>query len=128
MLCLIHRKGKRKYEGVGPDRASKKPKNRSKMSDKEMKKIKMQQLIQRSEYVFHNGLRHVVPYPFYYETRAKGRWLGRELLEVFSSEFGAHPVEYYKNAIETGNITVNENPVETTYIVRNHDLIQHLVR
>lgn len=41
------------------------------------------------------GLRKVPPYWYPYSTYAKERWLGRELLEVVSTEFRDRSMEYY---------------------------------
>jgi len=42
-----------------------------------------------SEYYFENGLRKVYPYHFTYHSYARGRWLGREIIEVYRKEFRA---------------------------------------
>lgn len=46
-------------------------------------------------YHFEGGLRRVAPYHFTYNTNCKMRWRGRELLDIFESEFRDRPVEYY---------------------------------
>jgi tRNA pseudouridine synthase 9 len=46
-------------------------------------------------YYFEDGLRKVAPYHFTYNTYCKQRWRGRELLDIFSSEFRDRPLEYY---------------------------------
>jgi len=46
-------------------------------------------------YFLENGLRRVAPYHFTYNTYCKERWRGRELLDIFASEFRDRPVEYY---------------------------------
>jgi hypothetical protein len=46
-------------------------------------------------YYLENGLRRVAPYHFTYNTYCKERWRGRELLDIFSSEFRDRPLEYY---------------------------------
>ena len=43
----------------------------------------------------------MAPYVYEFSTYAKARWFGRELLEVFSKEFGANSPEYYRDAIKT---------------------------
>lgn len=40
-------------------------------------------------------MRKVKPYYFEYKSYAKGRWLGRPILEVFSSEFRDRSIDYY---------------------------------
>ncbi|KAL5348570.1 DRAP deaminase [Pseudogymnoascus australis] len=76
-------------------------------------------------YVFEDGLRRVAPYHFTYNTNCKMRWRGRELLDIFESEFRDRPVEYYKSAIENGNVVVNGKPALTTHVVQNGDVISH---
>lgn len=43
-------------------------------------------------------MRKVKPYYFEYKSFAKGRWLGRTLLDVFSSEFRDRSEDYYVSA------------------------------
>ncbi|TGO42384.1 hypothetical protein BHYA_0009g00630 [Botrytis hyacinthi] len=77
-------------------------------------------------YYLDNGLRRVAPYHFTYNTYCKQRWRGREILDIFSSEFRDRPLEYYKDAMERGAIAVNGKPVESTsQIIKNGDVISH---
>lgn len=46
-------------------------------------------------YYLENGLRRVAPYHFTYTTYCKERWRGRELLDIYESEFRDRPLEYY---------------------------------
>lgn len=46
-------------------------------------------------YLTPNGLRKIEPYWYPYTTMAKGRWLGREMLEVVSTEFRDRSIDYY---------------------------------
>ena len=39
----------------------------------------------------HRWIRVVKPYPFTFATFAKARWVGRTVLDVYSSEFGSYP-------------------------------------
>ena len=41
------------------------------------------------------GLKKLPPYWYPYTSMAKGRWLGRELLEIVSTEFRDRSMEYY---------------------------------
>ena len=45
--------------------------------------------------VQYGGLKKVAPYWYPYTTMAKERWLGREILEVVSTEFRDRSMEYY---------------------------------
>ncbi|KAM3075361.1 DRAP deaminase [Clarireedia jacksonii] len=76
-------------------------------------------------YYLENGLRRVAPYHFTYNTFCKERWRGREILDIFSSEFRDRPLEYYKDAMERGAIVVNGKPVSTSHIIKNGDIISH---
>lgn len=40
-------------------------------------------------------LRYIVPYPYVYKSFVKQRWENRTVLDVFSKEFRADPLEYY---------------------------------
>ncbi|KFP83727.1 RNA pseudouridylate synthase domain-containing protein 2, partial [Acanthisitta chloris] len=55
-----------------------------------------------TSYYFEGGLRKVRPYYFDFRTYCKGRWVGRSLLQVFSSEFRAQPLSYYRAAARAG--------------------------
>lgn len=46
-------------------------------------------------YYFEDGLRKVHPYHYTYNTYCKARWRGRELLDVYATEFRDRPVAYY---------------------------------
>lgn len=46
-------------------------------------------------YYFEGGLRRVKPYHYTYNTFCKERWRGRELVDIFLSEFRDRPAEYY---------------------------------
>lgn len=46
-------------------------------------------------YYQEDGLRKVLPYHFTYNTYCKERWRGRELLDIFASEFRDRSKEYY---------------------------------
>lgn len=41
------------------------------------------------------GLKKIAPYWYPYTTMTKMRWIGRELLEVVSTEFRDRSMEYY---------------------------------
>lgn len=72
-------------------------------------------------------IRVVDPYPHTYSSYAKGRWVGRTLHDVYSTEFGSYPESYYREAIRQGRITVNEQVVTPDYIVQRTDLLRHAV-
>lgn len=72
------------------------------------------------------GLRRVAPYHYTYNTFCKERWRGREILDIFASEFRDRSKEYYKHAIETGQIAINGTPCDNVHrIVKNGDVVSH---
>ena len=46
-------------------------------------------------YYLEDGLRKVHPYHYTYNTYCKERWRGRELLDIFATEFRDRPQVYY---------------------------------
>ncbi|KAI9100447.1 pseudouridine synthase [Phlyctochytrium arcticum] len=79
------------------------------------------------EYYFEHGLRKVRPYPFLYQTYAKGRWQGMTILELFLKEFRDQTTQYYAQAIENGKIQINGQAVPPSQIIRNGDIISHAI-
>ena len=47
-------------------------------------------------------IRTIKPYPYTYRTYAKRRWLGRTILDVYSTEYASYPISYYVS--ETGRV------------------------
>ncbi|KAI8625767.1 RluA family pseudouridine synthase [Xylariaceae sp. FL1651] len=78
-------------------------------------------------YYFENGLRRVAPYHYTYNTWCKQRWRGREILDIFESEFRDRPPSYYKHAIETGQVRVNGKATSPNHILKNGDLVSHII-
>lgn len=87
-----------------------------------------EQHFQETQCYLEGGLRKVRPYYFDFETYCKGRWVGKTLLQVFSSEFRAEPIEYYLAAAEAGRLRLNEEPVRDLNIVlKNNDFLRNTV-
>ncbi|XP_072720836.1 pseudouridylate synthase RPUSD2 [Ciconia boyciana] len=81
-----------------------------------------------TSYYFEGGLRKVRPYYFDFRTYCKGRWVGRSLLHVFSTEFRAQPLAYYRAAARAGRLRLNEEPVRDLDIVlKNNDFLRNTV-
>lgn len=78
-----------------------------------------------ASYIITNGIRYVAPYVFEFTTFAKGRWLGRELFEVLSREFGGQSKDYWINAIKLGNVRINNRIVNHDHKFRNGDAMLH---
>lgn len=70
-------------------------------------------------------VRHVKPYFQEFRTFSKGRWIGREVLEVFCREFGAHPPSYWINALRNGQVRINNSIVSANYKFKNSDALLH---
>ncbi|CAG8534207.1 9624_t:CDS:2, partial [Diversispora eburnea] len=79
------------------------------------------------EFYFENGLRKVKPYYYEYKTFAKGRWIKKNILNVFRDEFRDRTKEYYETAIEKGLIMINNKIVTPSTIIQNQDLITHKI-
>ncbi|KAH8830423.1 pseudouridine synthase [Flagelloscypha sp. PMI_526] len=75
----------------------------------------------------HPGLKKRPPYWFPYATMAKGRWLGREILEVVSTEFRDRSMEYYRYALESGVTSINGKAASPDTIIKNGDRIENIV-
>ena len=95
-------------------------------------------------YLTSTGLRKIEPYWYPYTTMAKGRWLGREMLEVVSTEFRDRSIDYYvspsgfyqgtetnntrvpvqRYALESGVTTINGEIAKPDTIIRNGDRIE----
>ncbi|KAF8131866.1 pseudouridine synthase [Boletus edulis] len=73
------------------------------------------------------GLKKIPPYWYPYTTMAKERWLGREILEIVSTEFRDRSMEYYRYALESGVTTINGKAAKSETVVRNGDRIENVV-
>ena len=51
-----------------------------------------------------NGLKKIPPYWYPYTTMTKQRWIGRELLEVISTEFRDRSMEYYVGQFSNASV------------------------
>lgn len=78
-----------------------------------------------AKYVFDGGIRRVPPYYFTYLTFCKQRWIGRPIYDVFCAEFRDREPDYYKRAIQSGSVLVNDKPASLQTILKNGDLISH---
>jgi tRNA pseudouridine synthase 9 len=55
-------------------------------------------------YYLEDGLRRVAPYHFTYNTWCKERWRGKEILEIFATEFRDRTKEYYVRALKSWDL------------------------
>ena len=82
-------------------------------------------------YVLRDGRRHVVPYLHEFATHAKGRWLGRKVIDVLKDEF-PHAADwtsaYFEDASATGRLTLNGRPATLEDSFRDGDRLIHAVQ
>jgi 23S rRNA-/tRNA-specific pseudouridylate synthase len=74
-----------------------------------------------------NNLRFVQPYEFTYQLYIKGRWIGKQLVDVLTNEFKQYDKAYVINALEKGNLKINGCQVHPEYILKRNDFITHVV-
>jgi len=72
-------------------------------------------------------IRIVEPYPYTFSTFTKSRWVGRTVLDVYSTEFGSYPKSYYESAISQGRILVSDEVVSPDHILKGNDVLTHTV-
>ena len=78
-----------------------------------------------ADFRFAHGSRFVTPYRSHFVVHAKGRWFGRTMMDVFTSEFTAFSKDYYMEAIELGMIRLMDRVVPKDYKIKNGDHIVH---
>ncbi|WVN86508.1 uncharacterized protein L203_101672 [Cryptococcus depauperatus CBS 7841] len=72
-------------------------------------------------------LRYIKPYWWPYKTFVKQRWIGRQLLEVITTEFRDRSSDYYRHALESGVTRVNGVVAKPNLVLRNGDRIDNTV-
>ena len=80
-----------------------------------------------SAYFRRGGLRHVRPYLHLFETFVKGRWLNRDLLDVYAEEFCGKTREYYAAALADGRIRVSGERASADTRLKHGQKLQHMV-
>ncbi|CAK4080049.1 unnamed protein product [Aphanomyces euteiches] len=73
------------------------------------------------------GFRYVLPYEHKFEVYVKARWFGKTLLHLFLDEFGGFTDAYYRAAIQHGFIRLNGEISTATAVVKDGDLLQHIM-
>ena len=97
------------------------------MKKSQQKSSKVSTIEEKVEYVFEDdGIRSVKPYIYEFITFAKGRWLGRTLIDILETEFGGIPKEYWQNAIKYGHVKINNINVTESYVMKNSDKLRHV--
>ncbi|CCG83251.1 Uncharacterized protein C18B11.02c [Taphrina deformans PYCC 5710] len=94
---------------------------------KQSPKLLNSELLEGADYVIdcEKGLRRVKPYYFTFKTWVKGRWIGKTLVEIFTTEFRDRDSEYYRQAIIDGRVQVNGEPSNGELILKNGDILTH---
>ncbi|KAI8099296.1 uncharacterized protein BX664DRAFT_320948 [Halteromyces radiatus] len=91
------------------------------------KKIKYIDDLSTADYYFEKGLRKVKPYYFDYLAHANDRWIGRPCLQVMNTEFRDRNDAYFREAIDTGMITINGKRVDYDTLFKKGDTLGHRV-
>lgn len=76
-------------------------------------------------YYLEGGFRRVRPYHYTYNTSCKERWRGRTLEDIFVSEFRDRAPDYYRNALDSGSVTVNGITAGRHTVIKNGQVISH---
>ncbi|WVW84495.1 hypothetical protein I302_106529 [Kwoniella bestiolae CBS 10118] len=72
-------------------------------------------------------LRYIKPYWWPYKTHVKQRWIGRQILEVITTEFRDRSMEYYRHALDSGVTRVNGVTARPDLVLRDGDRIDNTV-
>lgn len=64
-------------------------------------------------------------YTYEFKAYTKERWIGRELVDVLSSEFTRRLPVYFRKAVQAGSVKVNGKAVHEEYKLSSGDLITH---
>ncbi|KAI6220561.1 Pseudouridine synthase [Aphelenchoides besseyi] len=106
-------------------RSPQNPKRRR--TEKEVDDRLIREMPQDVNFKIVDGVRHLDPYWTSYYSRTKGRWVGREIVEVFQTEFLAHNPKYSRAALRLGRIFVNNQQVtDLSHKLKENDEIIHI--
>ncbi|XP_032220249.2 pseudouridylate synthase RPUSD2 [Nematostella vectensis] len=123
----VHRETGKKRKLSKEERKIAAKEKKAKMTERKRPPGFNKELHEETSYFSINGLRHVKPYYFTFTSHCKGRWLNRELLDIFREEFRSESISYYEKAIESGKITVNGEKVLPTTVLRGNDVLRNRV-
>lgn len=122
----LEEKSIKKVKTDGNVKPIKEPKNKDNGFRKKPKELEINKGF-LPEYFIDGKLRKVKPYSHSYKTYCKKRWIAVPILMIFSTEFRDKDASYYKNAIKTGKVSINNKVMtDVNYKLRNGDLIQHV--
>nr|XP_039260815.1 RNA pseudouridylate synthase domain-containing protein 2-like [Styela clava] len=121
-------KTKPKYENARKRKAKRSASQKQLHMTYKRQKVTMEDAMTETKYYFENGFRKVVPYDHKYDTFCKGRWEGKSLREIYTSEFRLHPVQFYEKSIEEKRLMVNLEPIESLdHVLKSNDLLTSVV-
>ncbi|KAI6195699.1 Pseudouridine synthase [Aphelenchoides besseyi] len=108
--------------------AAESPQNpKRRRTEKEVDDRLIREMPQDVNFKIVDGVRHLDPYWTSYYSRTKGRWVGREIVEVFQTEFLAHNPKYSRAALRLGRIFVNNQQVtDLSHKLKENDEIIHI--
>ncbi|CAI2347154.1 unnamed protein product [Caenorhabditis sp. 36 PRJEB53466] len=119
-------KAEKRKNRESPEKSDSSGSKRKKYEDPNKKVDPLDELPMRVPFKIVDGIRHLSPYWACYRTRTKGRWIGRNLVEVFSGEFLSANKNYAKVACKMGRIYVNGvQMTDTEYVMKNGDRLEH---
>lgn len=72
-----------------------------------------------------DGMISIEPYVYTHSTYAKGRWIGQEIIDVYSREFLGRDRAYYEECMKDERIQVNGAKVSPNYIILDNDFLSH---
>uniref|UniRef100_A0A7S1BDA4 Pseudouridine synthase RsuA/RluA-like domain-containing protein n=1 Tax=Corethron hystrix TaxID=216773 RepID=A0A7S1BDA4_9STRA len=72
------------------------------------------------------GVQRVAPYSYRFEAFAKGRWFGRTAVDVLTDEFKAYSPSYFREALKSGRVLVNERKVDDASVFASGDQLVHI--
>jgi 23S rRNA-/tRNA-specific pseudouridylate synthase len=114
-----------KNESVTHHHHSKNPNLNTNNIIKPKKKIKSEYSELKPNIVRAYNLRFIEPFTFKYQLYAKGRWVGKKLMDVLLNEFRRYDRNYFQTALKNKNLQINEAAVEEDYIIQRADFITH---
>jgi 23S rRNA-/tRNA-specific pseudouridylate synthase len=100
--------------------------NNSNKIIKPKKKIKSEYSEMKPNIIRAHNLRFIEPYEFKYQLYAKGRWVGKKLIDVLLNEFRQYDRNYFLSALKNQNLQINQAQVEEDYIIQRTDFITHV--
>lgn len=87
----------------------------------------LENIPQLPEPIIIGPLRFYEPYNYVFTSRAKGRWVGKTVIDAFLLEFKENTIDSLKEKIKNGSITINDKLATPDYIIARDDVIKNAV-